>query len=69
MGWFFGPTLDSALFMAGFDPITMLKFVLTLLGFLIVLIAFHVSSSSLHFVVDLNTENPGKQITILTFYP
>ena len=69
MGWFFGPTLDSALFMVGFDSIETLKVVLTLVGFSIVLLALHICSNTLHFVVNLHAENPGRKISILTFYP
>ncbi len=69
MGWFFGPTLDSALFMVGFDSLEMLKIVLTLIGITIVLITLHVCSNTLHFVVDLNAEDVGRKISILTFYP
>lgn len=69
MGWFFGPTLDSALFMVGFDSIETLKVVLTLVGFSIVLLALHICSNTLHFVVDMHAENPGRKISVLTFYP
>lgn len=69
MGWFFGPTLDSASFIVGFESPTLLKAVLILLGILVVLIGFQISSATLEYLIDSVDKNEGRKISILTFYP
>jgi hypothetical protein len=69
MGWFIGPSLDSALFMVGFKPQMILKLILSLVGLAVIVLAFQISSRTLHFIVDANGSNFGKKITTLTFYP
>jgi len=69
MGWFFGPTLDSALFMVGFEYPIVLKITLSLLGLAVIILGFQVSSRTLHQIVDSKSNNFGKRLTTLTFYP
>lgn len=68
-GWFIGPTLDSALLLKGFESQVMLKTILTILGLLIIFLGFRASSSTLGVIVDTKSENLGRKITTLTFYP
>ena len=69
MGWFFGPTLDSALFMVGFEYPIVLKITLSLLGLAVIILGFQVSSRTLYLIVDSKSNNLGKRLTTLTFYP
>lgn len=68
-GWFIGPTLDSALLLKGFESQIMLKSIFTLLGLGLIFLGFRASSSTLGLIVDTKSENLGKNITSLTFYP
>lgn len=69
MGWFFGPTLDSALFMVGFEPQLILKILLVIIGLIVIIIGFQASSKTLNLIVDSYEDKIGKKISILTFYP
>ncbi len=69
MGWFFGPTLDSALFMVGFESPVALKTTLSLFGLAVIVLGFQVSSQTLYLIVDSKSNSLGKRLTTLTFFP